>query len=233
MNQHSPKVKTYRQTVNSGGVAFNPFTGAPGVGEYGNTAETYHAYMLAFYDELPVTADPIKLQSEIFLTFTANRNKYIAMRKYEQTVTDVLFNPLNEMDYEDKTIRTGGETNTRTGSVADSGTDTTTNNATTTDSSVTYDNDTLRDVAQSSTTGGGSITHGKTTTYNSLSDVKTYNSDTATRTVKGHKTSPQKLLSEYTEFSRDNVLFKEIISDVVKAISCIVYVPEYPEESEE
>lgn len=226
----------------------NPWTGAPNVAAYGADAATYHSYMLALHETLPVMDDFTKLRLQIVATMTENAAKYAAMYKAEQSAAAIV-NPLTEYDYTETTTHTGTdtdtisgtETKTRTGSIADSGTDSTANGGTATDSTKTYDSDTYKEIAKTVTSATGSVTHGKTTTYNQVTDTtgfadreneREYNT-TTTKTVTGHKMTPGKLLSEYTEFVRRNNVFHEIINDVLRAISCIVYIPVVPENNEE
>lgn len=234
--QELPKlVDTYINVCGSN----NPFSTVTTIEQYGWNANTYHAYMRAFYENLPVMNDYDKLVLQIRVVFAENGAKYTAM--YAAQTAAAALDPKSEMYYTDANARTGHddltrtgtETNTRTGNVADSGTDSTTDTSSITDSTVTYDNATLRDTAKSTHAGGVSITHGKTTTYNSVADTHTftgrkdetaYNS-TFTRTISGYKSSPTKLMEQYTEFVKQNNVFAEIIHDVVKSISCVVYIP--------
>lgn len=225
----------------------NPFTNISGVDQYGADAMAYNDYMHLFYGEIPVMNDRTRLTLQIAMVFAENGAKYAAM--YAAQTAAAVLDPKTEMHYTDTNARTGNdhlnktgtETNTRTGNVADSGTDSTTDTSTITDSTVTYDNSTLRDTAKSTHGGGVSVTHGKTTTYNSVADARTftgrtdetvYNS-TFTRTISGYKTAPAKIMEQYTEFVKNNNVFAEIIRDVVKSISCVVYIPVIPAENEE
>ena len=225
----------------------NPWSNITGIESYGANANQYHTYMQCFYDELPVMDNFYRLKLQIIATFYENAPKYTAMYAAQLAAANV--SPTSEMNYTDAMVRTGHddltktgtETNTRTGNVADSGTDSTTDTSTITDATVTYDNATLRDTAKSTHGGGVSLTHGKTTTYNSVADAHTYDarkdetaySSTFTRTITGHKSSPAEIMKQYTDFVKENSVFAEIIRDVVKAISCIVYIPVVPEETEE
>lgn len=240
----TPQVATYKTVCG----LQNPWTGAPNVASYGSDAATYHSFMLALYDELPVMNDFTRLRLQIVVTLTENAAKYAAMYKAEQAAAAIV-NPVSELDYTETVVHTGtdtdtysgAETKTRTGSVADSGTDSTANGGTATDSVKTYDNDTYKETAKTVTSATGSITHGKTTTYNQLTDTTGftdrndqhgYNS-TLTKSVSGHKMTPAKILTEYTDFVRGNNVFREIISDVLRAISCIIYIPYVPDNSGE
>lgn len=240
----TPQVATYKTVCG----LQNPWTGAPNVAEYGSDAATYHSYMLALHETLPVMNDFTKLRLQIVVTMTENAAKYAAMYKAEQSAAAIV-NPLAEYDYTETVTHTGTdtdtirgtETKTRTGSIADSGTDSTANGGTATDSTKTYDSDSYKETAKTVTSATGSVTHGKTTTYNQLTDTTgfadrenehEYNT-TTTKTVTGHKMTPGKLLSEYTEFVRRNNVFHEIINDVLRAISCIVYIPVIPAQTEE
>lgn len=242
--QNLPKlVDTYSNVCGEN----NPFSAVPNVVSFGGTAAVYHGYMQALYDVLPVMNDYTKLVLQIQCVFAENTPKYTAM--YAAQTAAAALDPKSEMCYTDDNARTGHddltrtgtETNTRTGNVADSGTDSTTDTSTITDSTVTYDNSTLRDTAKSTHGGGVSITHGKTTTYNSVEDARTFSgrkdetayNSTFTRTISGYKSSPTKLMEQYTEFVKNNNVFAEIIHDVVKAISCVVYIPVIPENTEE
>lgn len=241
--QNLPKlVNTYASVCGD----HNPFTNAPGVAAYGNDAATYHNFMLSFYGDLPVMNDYNKLEQQICLLFAENAALWANMLVARQSIAA---NPLQEMNYTETTSRTGHddltktgtETSTRTGNVADGGTDSTTDTSYITDSTVTYDNGTLRDTAKSTHGGGVSITHGKTTTYNNVADSRTFNarkdetfySSTFTKSVSGYKTSPIEMMQKYTEFLRENNLFSAIISEIVRGISCIVYIPVTPENQEE
>lgn len=240
MNNLPKLVDTYKNVCGN----LNPF---PGDIAYDYTSADFHNYMLCFHSELPVMNDLQKLQQQIQLVFLENGYKYAMMYKslqYGQSQE----NPFTaQMHYTETTTRTGhddltktgSETSTRTGNVADSGTDSTANGGTVTDSTKTYDSGTLHDVNQSTTSATGSITHGKTTTYNNVADAKTYTgrkdetayNSTFTKTVSGYKTTPAEMMADYMDFVRQNNLFAEIMRDVVQAISCIVYIPILPPEN--
>ena len=225
----------------------NPFANVSGIDSYGASANQYHTYMQCFYDTLPVMNNFYRLKLQIISTFYENAPKYTAMYAAQQAAASI--SPIAEMSYTDTNARTGHddltktgtETNTRTGSIADGGTDSTTDTSAVTDSTVTYDNATLRDTSKSTHSGGVSVTHGKTMTYNNVADAHTFAerkdetayASTFTRTVTGYKTSPAQIMQQYTDFVKENSVFAEIIRDVVKAISCIVYIPVVPEEPEE
>ena len=225
----------------------NPWSNISGIEDYGANANQYHTFMQCFHGDLPVMNSFYNLKLQIIATFYENSAKYTAM--YNTQTAAAALTPTSEMNYTDTTARTGHddltktgtETNTRTGNVADGGTDSTTDTSTITDSTVTYDNATLRDTAKSTHGGGVSVTHGKTTTYNNVADARTYAerkdetayASTFTRTVTGYKTNPAQIMQQYTDFVKQNNVFAEIIRDVVKAISCIVYLPVVPEETEE
>lgn len=245
MNQLPKLVDTYENVCGN----TNPW-GVPGAEHYGIQIELFHSFMLAFHANLPVMNDLPKLEVQISRVFHANDYKYSELYKLVEYVDDLAVSAqVSEFDYTDETERTGHddltksgtETKTRTGSVADSGTDSTTNGGTVTDSTTTYESATLKTTAQSTTSGTGSITHGKTTTYNSVADATAYAArkdetaynSTFTRTVSGHKTAPVEIMEKYAEFVRNNNLFMEIINDVIAAISCIVYIPYVPEIEEE
>ena len=225
----------------------NPFTDAPGVSVYGSDANTYHHYMLAFYGDLPVMADYAALHKQIVYNFTANAPYYAAL--YTARTAASTLNPLREMDYTETTTRTGHddlnkkgtETNTRTGNIADSGTDSSTSGNTVTDSVKTYESASYKETAKTVSSGTGSLTHGKTTTYNNVSDARSftqrtdetsYNS-TFTKTVSGYKTNPLEMLEMYQKFAEQNNVFLRIIQNVVRDISCIVYIPLQPQETTE
>ena len=241
--QNLPRiVDSYARVVGNN----NPFTDA-GVSAYGYTAEQLNNFMLVLHGMTPVMNDYAKLHMQIVLTCTENTPKYAAM--YAARIRAADTDPDTEFDWTETTThtgtvtdgKTGSETHTKTGSVADSGTDTTTNNNTVTDSTVTYDNGTFRETGKSVSGGGGSLTHGKTTTYNQVSDALTFANrenereynDTVTKTVTGYKNSPTKIMQEYTDFVRRNNVFMEIINDVLQAISCKIYIPVVPENEEE
>lgn len=226
----------------------NPWENAPGVNSYGADAGAYHAFLRALHGLTPVMDDFGRVQVQIYMTMLENQPKYTAMYRAQLLAADLT--PTTEFDYTDTSVHTGSysdtkagtETNTRTGNVADSGNDTTVDTTSVTDSANTYDNATMRDIAKSQRSGGVTLTHGKTTTYNNVADAKTFtgrsdtrefNDDTITRTVQGHKTSPAQMLDQYTKFVKNNLVFMEIINDVISAISCIVYIPVVPEETEE
>ena len=243
MMQNLPKlVDTYKNVCGQS----NPFS-VPGGSWYFDPG-VLHNYMLVFHGDLPVMNDYARLTQQIALVLTENVYKYAAMDKALEYVNS-LENLTSEFSYTETTTRTGHddltktgtETNTRTGNVADGGTDSTTDTSTITDSTVTYDNGTLRDTAKSTHGGGVSVTHGKTTTYNNVADAKTYAArkdetaynSTFTKSVSGHKMAPAEIMEQYMEFVRNNNLFTTIIADVVKAISCVVYIPVIPENVEE
>lgn len=225
----------------------NPFSGITGIESYGANEHQYHTFMQVFHGDLPVMNSFFRLKLQIIATFYENSDKYAAM--YRAQTAAAALSPTQEINYTDSNARTGHddltktgtETNTRTGSIADGGTDSTNDTSAITDATTTYDNATMRDTAKSTHSGGVSVTHGKTTTYNSLADATTYNArkdettynSTFTRTITGHKTSPGQIMQQYTDFCKENNVFAEIIRDVVKAISCIVYIPYTPAEPDE
>lgn len=220
----------------------NPFL-IEDVTAYGVTAADLNGYMLLFYNDLPVMNNYVKLSGQVAITIKANAAKYAAMAAAATGIAAV--DPTSEMNYTDTTVHTGTitdgmdgtETKTRSGNVADSGTDTTASDAqnppTATDSTKTYDAAAFKEINKTVQTGATSLTHGKTTTYNNVADTTSFNDredtrtfdDTVTRTITGHKKAPSELAAFYTDFVRQNNVFMEIINDVVKAISCIVYVP--------
>lgn len=225
----------------------NPWSGITGIESYGANEHQYHTFMQVFHGDLPVMNSFFRLKLQIIATFYENSDKYAAM--YRAQTAAAALSPTQEINYTDSNARTGHddltktgtETNTRTGSILNGGTDSTTSNSSMTDSTTTYDNATMRDTAQTSQYSGVSVKHGKTMTYNRLADATsfesrkdetTYNS-TFTRTIQGHKTSPAQIMQQYTDFVKENNVFAEIIRDVVKAISCIVYIPYTPVEPEE
>lgn len=241
--ENLPKlVDTYKNVCGDN----NPFEDVLHIDAYGFDADICQSWMLAFNSDLPVMNDYSRLHMQILLTCMENDDKYIAMFGATQIG---LRNPLQQINYTDTVTHTGTvkdgkagtETSTRTGNVADSGTDTTTDGTTVTDSAVTYDNGTFRDTGKSVSSGSGSIVHGKTTTYNNVADAKTFANredtrtfnDTVTHSVVGFKTNPSEILAKYTEFIKNNLVFYELISDVKRAISCIVYIPFTPENEEE
>lgn len=220
----------------------NPFNTVD-VTPYGVTADDLNGYMLLFHADLPVMDDYIKLSGQVGMTIKSNAAKYAAMAAAAAQIAAL--DPTVEMDYTDTAVHTGTitdgkdgtETKTRTGNVADSGTDTTENDPakppTATDSTKTYDAATFKEINKTVQTGATTLTHGKTTTYNSVADATTFNdrvdtrtfNDTVTRTITGYKKSPAELAKFYVDFVRQNNVFMEIINDVVKAISCVVYIP--------
>lgn len=225
----------------------NPFAGITGIETWGYTAVQFNDYMHLLHGMTPVMNDYLKLQLQIAATIAANAPKYNALYRAQTAAADLT--PTQEINYTDVNAHTGtvtdgkagSETKTRTGNVADSGTDSTANGGTVTDSTKTYDNDTFKELNKSVSSVTGSVTHGKTTTYNSVADELTYSDDrldtktygnTDTRTVTGYRTNPMKLLEQYTEFARTNNVFMAIINDVIQAISCIIYIPVMPENTE-
>lgn len=211
------------------------------------TPGNLHGYLQVFNGDLPVMNDYQKLYMQIVMTINTNAPKYIAMHTVLAAAAAI--DPTSEMHYTDTMVRTGHddlnktgtETNTRTGNVADSGTDSTTNGGTVTDSVKTYESSAYKETGKSVSSGTGSITHGKTTTYNQLADARTFAGrkdettygSTFTRTVSGYKSNPMVIMQQYADFVLDNNVFMEIIHDVVRAISCIVYIPVIPENTEE
>lgn len=242
-------ISTYRDVCTNAGTGFNPWVSLyeilPG---YGISTETAHKYMMMFHGDTPIKSDFVRLPQEIYYAVIAQTPKYDAMYKSGQTIAAEGFNPTRQFDYTDTTVHTGADTDAhtgtttgvKTGSVADSGTDSTATGNTVTDSATTYNDSTEHETGKTVSSGTGSITHGKTTTYNNLSDTTTHGDTmthtkgtTDTRTVQGYKDSPVLLLEKYTEFAKNNNVFMEIINDVVSAISCILYIPAKPEENEE
>lgn len=225
----------------------NPFAGITGIETWGYTAVQFNDYMHLLHGMTPVMNDYQKLHLQISATIAANVPKYNALYRAQTAAANLT--PTQEMNYTDTNAHTGTvtdgkagtETKTRTGNVADSGTDSTANGGTVTDSTKTYDNAAFMELNKSVSSGTGSITHGKTTTYNSVADELKFSNDrldtktygnTDTRTVTGYRTNPVKLLQEYTEFARTNNVFMAIINDVIQAISCIIYIPVMPENYE-
>lgn len=225
----------------------NPFSGITGIETWGYTAVQFNDYMHLLHGMTPVMNDYQKLQLQISATIAANVPKYNALYRAQTAAAELT--PTQEMNYTDTNAHTGTitdgkagtETKTRTGNVADSGTDSTANGGTVTDSTKTYDNGTFQELNKSVSSGTGSITHGKTTTYNNVADALSFSADrldtktygnTDTRTVTGYRTNPVKLLREYTEFVKYNNVFMTIINDVIQAISCIIYIPVMPENYE-
>ena len=223
----------------------NPFAGAPGMdpAAYGVDSGTLHQFMIALHGDLPVMDSYTKLAAQINYTLAANAEKYSAIYAARTRLSTIT--PGTDFAYTDTAAHTGTvtdgkagtETNTRNGSIADSGTDTTSSDSanppTATDSVKTYDAGTFKEINKSVQTGATSLTHGKTTTYTELADVTSFDNrqdtrtyaDTITHTINGYKNDPSKLLAAYADFARNNNVFMEIINDVVKAISCIVYIP--------
>ena len=244
LNQSLPKlVDTYKNVCGDN----NPFSAVPNMGSWGATSLQYQTFMLVFHDTMPVMNDYTRLAAQIQCTILENESKYNAM--YAAQLAAAALDPTAEFDYTEETSRTGhddltksgSQANTRTGNVSNSGTDSTTDTSSITDSTTTYDNGTLRDTAKTQHGGGPSVTYGKVTTYNSVADTTTftnrkdetaYNS-TFTKSVTGHKTGPAEIMKQYTDFVRENNVFAEIISDIVRALSCIVYIPYYPNNEEE
>ena len=238
------KVKTYKDVC----ADFNPFSGVTTVTNFGGNAELYHNYMLSYFGGTPVKPDTAELNRQIALVFALNDAKYTMLYRAQTIASDPLYDPRKEFDYSDTTVKSGQEStahtgtigDVKTGSVSDSGTDTTSSSNTVTDSATTYDSTTEYETGTSSSSGSGSVTHGLTTTYNSVTNTRTHgNTDTTThgttnaRTVVGFKQSPIKSLENYMDFANRNFVFEEIINDVLRAISHIIYIPEIPERNEE
>lgn len=238
------KVKTYRDVC----ADFNPFSGITTVDRFGGSAELYHNYMLSYFGGTPVKPDTAELNRQIALVFALNDAKYSMLYRAQLIGADLSFDPRVEFNYSDTTTKTGQDStahtgtisDVKTGSVSDSGTDITSSSNTVTDRATTYDSTTENETGQSSSSGSGSVTHGLTTTYNGVTNTRTLgNTDTTThgttndRTVIGFKQSPIKSLENYMEFAHRNFVFEEIINDVLRAISHIIYIPEIPEEMEE
>lgn len=237
-------VKTYKDVCSD----FNPFSGITTVDRFGGSAELYHNYMLSYFGGTPVKPDTTELNRQITLVFALNDAKYTMLYRAQLIASDLTYDPRMEFNYSDTTVKSGTESNAhtgtigdvKTGSVSDSGTDTTSSSNTVTDSATTYDSTTENETGTSSSSGSGSVTHGLTTTYNSVTNTRTHgDTDTLTlnttnaRTVIGYKQSPIKSLENYMDLAHRNFVFEEIINDVLRAISHIIYIPEIPEESEE
>lgn len=238
------RVQTYKDVC----ADFNPFSGITTVDRFGGNAELYHNYMLSYFGGTPVKPDTAELNRQIALVFALNDAKYSMLYRAQLIGTELTFDPRMEFSYSDTTTKSGTEStahtgtigDVKTGSVSDSGTDTTSNSNTVTDSATTYDSTAEHETGSSSASGSGSVTHGLTTTYNSVTNTRTHgNTDTVThnttnaRSVIGYKQSPIKSLENYMDMAHRNFVFEEIINDVVRAISHIIYIPEIPEESEE
>lgn len=238
MNNLPKLVDTYKNVC----AGNNPFSYA--IDDYGYTATQYHDYMLCFNGDLPVMNDLSKLEKQIQLVFIENAYKYQMMYsalEYAATqqtpfTAQMHYTETMSRSGHDDLTKTGSETSTRTGNVADSGTDRTSNGASVTDSTKTYDSAAFKDLNKSQTTSNGSVTHGKTTTYNNVADAHTFNgrkdetmyNSTFTKTVSGYKQTPADIMTAYMDFVKKNNLFAEIMRDVVQAISCIVYIPILP-----
>ena len=245
VNQLPKLVDTYENVFGN----TNPW-GVPGAEHYGIQIELFHSFMLVFHANLPVMNDLPKLEVQISRVFHANDYKYSELYKLVEYVDDMaVAAQVSEFDYTDEMERTGHddlnksgtESKKRTGNVSNSGTDSGTNKSDVTDKVTTYESATFKDTAKSHVEGYNSLTHGKRTSYNDVTDTTSftarkdetaYNS-TFTRTVSGRKTASVEIMEKYMEFVRNNNLFMEIINDVIAAISCIVYIPYVPEIEEE
>ena len=241
----TPITATYKDVCGTN----NPWTGAPNVNAYGADAATYNSYMLALYDTLPVMNDYNKLRLQIVVTLTANAAKYAAMYRAQTAaagITDITSN----YNYTVTDVRTGSdtdhiggtETSERNGTISDSGEGGAYTSGDATDSKNTYDNATLRPINETETSTETTTTHQNTTTYDHLTDTTTYNQrqnehefgSTFTKTVTGYnRMTPAEMLKQYADFAANNNVFLEIIRDVVRDISCIVYIPALPETQEE
>lgn len=241
----TPITATYKDVCGSN----NPWTGAPNVNAYGADAATYNSYMLALYDTLPVMNDYNKLRLQIVVTLTANAPKYAAMYR-AQTAAAVITDITSNYNYTVIDVREGADTDhiggteirDKSGSITDSGTGGADYSGDATDSKNTYDNATLRAISKTETSNETTTTHQNTTTYNHLTDTKSFNQrqneheygSTFTKTVSGYnRTTPAEMLKQYADFAANNNVFLEIIRDVVKDISCIIYIPALPENDEE
>lgn len=167
--------------------AGNPFIGLSNL--YGYTAEEYQSYMIAFYGDLPVMNDSAAVRQQIAALFLAHSEEWDML--YKSAKPDV------EPD----------DTYTTETTVTKTGTDNSTNGGTATDKRNTYENATLRDTAQTVTSGTGSVTYNNTT--------HTTHTDYAGR-------DPLDSIKKFREISRFS-LFLEIIYTVVNGITCRIY----------
>lgn len=217
-------IDTYFNVTDSG--ANNPFTNAIDIGTYGNTAEEYHIFMLAYFNHIPVQNSFTTIQNQINALFLKNRMKYTELFASSQMVT----NPLSDMQYTVTEQYGGTDTKTKNNTRQDRGTDTTTSNNTVTDKVTQYNDLTFKNAGQSDNSGGGSVTYGKDTT-DSGTDATQYGK-TVTRSFSGYKSSQLDLLEKYRKWANWS-LFEIIVNDVVEAISTGAYTPKYAHYEEE
>lgn len=190
----TPRISTYATVTNDG--ALNPFTDVPYVTSYGNTADDYHAYMLAYHFNLPVFNDYTRMHAQILRAFMAHRAEWQAMQECRPWPnTNLSLN--NPYDLTEHTTH--------------SGTDETGAESTATDKENTYDNATLRTVRETGTEGSGSTTYGH---------------EIETRREKWAAGDPLDAMDKIIDISYKNGIFDRIMDTVVNSITCKVYTPD-------
>lgn len=190
----TPRISTYATVTNDG--ALNPFTDVPHVTSYGNTADDYHTYMLAYHYNLPVYNDYTRMHAQILRCFMAHRAEWEAMQECRPWAdTNLALN--NSYHLTDTTTH--------------SGEDTATTSSTATDAENTYDNATMRDVRETTSGGSGSTTYGH---------------EIETDREKWAAGDPLAAMEKIIDISYKNGIFGRIIDNVVSMISCKVYTPD-------
>lgn len=185
------RISTYVAVTQNG--TLNPFTDVPHVTSYGNTADDYHAYMLAYHSNLPVYNDYVRLHAQILRVFMAHRAEWEAMQECKPWSDTNL--SLNNPYYLTDTTTHSGIDSTAAGSTA-------------TDKENTYDNATLRTVRETGTSGTGS------TTYGHKVDLKR---------EKWAAGDPLTAMDKILDISYKNGIFSRIMNTLLDSISCKIY----------
>lgn len=137
----NPRIDTYLHVTENG--TLNPFADVADVAHYGNTAQDYHEYLLAFHADMPVYNDYTRLHAQILRLFTANKIEW-------ETLYGAIPAENAQLNNRYSTTET----------VTHSGTDSTETGGGATDKANTYDNATMRNTHQTITNNNGSFTYG-------------------------------------------------------------------------
>ena len=190
----TPRISTYATVTQDG--QLNPFENVPHITSYGNTAEDYHAYMLAFHSMLPVYNDFTRLHAQILRCFMAHRTEWEAMQECRPWAdTNLALN--NSYNLKDTATHSGKD---ETGA-----------ESTATDAENTYDNAALRDVRKTTSGGSGSTTYGH---------------KIETDREKWAAGDPLAAMEKIIDISYKNGIFGRIMDSLISMISCKVYAPE-------
>ena len=189
-----PKIDTYYSVTAAG--ALNPFDAVPGAADsaYGYSASDFHEYLLAFHSDMPIFNDFMKLHVMLIKLFAAKSVEWNA--KLAAATPAGVVNLSNPFEV--------------TENIVHSGTDESESESTATDKRNTYDNATLRTVAETGSESGGSFTHGH--------EIDT----TKTQYAGGDPYTQIKVFRGLTDYN----LFMIIVNDIIDAVSCKIYTPD-------